>query len=87
MDDLISRKALIEKCEAWHGHGWQHSMCLEKDIRNAPSIDAEPVRHGYWTEDGCCSECGEMGLYNGNEEIVLSSYCPYCGEKMDVKEA
>lgn len=44
---------------------------------------AEPVRHGHWTEDGCCSECGKMGLYNGNEEIVRSRYCPYCGEKMD----
>ena len=54
-------------------------------ILESPIADAEPVRRGQWTEDGCCSECGEMGLYNGNEEIVRSRYCPHCGAKMDAK--
>ena len=105
------------------------STFMAVDVENidyAPTIDAEPVRHGgtttcidtddidkfqsriiltenkkskfcrvfyeddmvygHWTEDGCCSECGEMGLYNGNEEIVRSRYCPHCGGKMDEKE-
>lgn len=36
MTDLIDRKKLLDKCESWNGYGWQHSMCREKDIRNAP---------------------------------------------------
>lgn len=49
-------------------------LCINK----APTIDAEPVRHGKWIiEDGhvCCSECGEISKeYN---------WCPYCGARMD----
>lgn len=83
MDDLISRKALIEKCQSWHGHGWQHNMCLEKDIRNAPSIDAEPVRRGEWFDKGSLScRCSKCGCKNTRE----SAYCPNCGAKMDAKE-
>ena len=61
-----------------------------KIIDNAPTIDAEPVRHGRWGEtqvigyDGIhpvygkpCSKCGyETELYKPN-------YCPNCGAKMD----
>lgn len=63
--------------------GW--NSCIDDILTCVRQIDAEPIWHGHWTEDGCCSECGEMGLYNGNEEIVRSRYCPYCGEKMDLK--
>lgn len=40
------------------------------DIEDADTIEAEPVRHSYWTRDGECNNCGELGLYNGNEELV-----------------
>lgn len=52
---------------------------------NAPTVDAEPVRHGKWTIYKECSECCELALYNANEEFVLSKYCPHCGAKMDLK--
>lgn len=52
-------------------------------IEDMPTIEAEPVRHSYWTRDGECHNCGEMGLYNGNEELVPSRWCPCCGAKMD----
>ena len=51
-------------------------VCLVED---APTIEAEPVRHGHWIENfGTykCSECGEISCCRGN-------YCPDCGAKMD----
>ena len=56
----------------------------------APSIEAEPVRHGRWLEIGSydedgyydidykCSECGRF-------ETLKQPYC-HCGAKMDAKE-
>lgn len=60
---------------------------LSTEIRNAETVDAEPVRHGKWeeitTHNGCtydydcvCSVCG----YSGMPEY---SYCPNCGAKME----
>ena len=71
---LIDADALIESIK--HGlwdwetvNGIESRTVLEQtiqDIRNEPTIDAEPVRHGKWIEmsdaDGhyyACSECGE----------------------------
>lgn len=55
---------------------------IEKAIDDAPTVDAEPVRHGYWEvdEDGNikCSECGHRG--------VGDNYCERCGAKMDEVE-
>ena len=44
-------------------------------ILHAPTIDAEPVRHGKW-EGLRCSECGRVSWSNTN-------YCQHCGAKMD----
>lgn len=50
----------------------------EQILNEAPTVDAEPVRHGYWVvdEDGNikCSECGHRG--------VGDNYCENCGAKM-----
>lgn len=50
------------------------------DIDNAPTIEAEPVKHGRWIGIGrtsvTCSECGEWTEVAGN-------YCPNCGAKME----
>ena len=56
-------------------------------IIDAPTIDAEPVRHGKWIDksggiEGAwnhCSVCGERA-------IELYDYCPNCGAKMDEEE-
>ena len=55
-------------------------------IEDAPTVDAEPVKHGHWTDRAksilglpteACSECAEWSVgYN-------KDYCPNCGAKMD----
>ena len=56
-------------------------------IADAPTIDAEPVRHGKWVFNPSdafeamfakpkCSECGFESADGGN-------YCPNCGCRMD----
>lgn len=57
------------------------------DIKVAPTIEAEPVRHGHWEEscnelDKYCSECKEVcGTIYERE-----NYCPNCGAKMEEVE-
>ena len=67
------------------------------DIRNAPTIDAVPVRHGKWEygedESGYdgyyCSKCfGHVRWYGkvGEQSINFIkkyNYCPNCGARMD----
>ena len=54
----------------------------------APTIEAEPVKHGRWVYDHWCefkcSVCGEWSKsepYRGKE-----NYCPNCGAKMYVTD-
>lgn len=60
-------------------------------LEAAPTIDAEPVRHGKWIDDtGClssckqykCSECGRRPILNEMWCYELTEYCPFCGAKM-----
>lgn len=68
--------------------GWRDSA--DRDIAQdlldqAPSIDAEPVRHGKWIygitlnhEWKKCSEC-----LVSQDIFGCFTYCPNCGAKMD----
>lgn len=42
----------------------------------------ERAEHSHWTEYKECYSCGELALYNGNEELVQSRFCPHCGKPM-----
>lgn len=59
------------------------------EIINAPTIEAEPIKHGHWINKGLeplrCSECGIMvDVYNEIPWACKSFvYCPNCGAKMD----
>lgn len=91
MDDLISRKALLEK--AWEADtqcGYVQVVDVG-DIENAPVVDAAPVVHGRWGEyesfpltpslNGCpCSVCK---THFSPSSIIIMKYCPNCGAKMD----
>lgn len=62
---------------------------IEKQLNNAPTIDAAPVVHGHWIEkidaeakDSTrrrfyCSVCGKWQTYG------RTNYCHHCGAKMD----
>ena len=59
------------------------------DIDEAPTIEAEPVRHGRWIGKPIagystvrCSACGDVFLENNGKW----KYCPHCGAKMDEVE-
>ena len=92
MPRLIDADALVEKAY-WHGeHPSVDDLFAEgvdavdvSDIDNAPTIEAEPVRHGYWMcgdyydIGDVCSECDWDSLISPCDY----RYCPNCGAKMD----
>lgn len=62
-------------------------IAVHNAIKKAPTIEAEPVRHGYWIprehDDGFgaymmnhCSECDTL-------EAKSEKFCRECGAKMD----
>lgn len=93
---LIDADALLESgISAEYGYNDNGLLLIPmrdvtNSIRNAPTIDAEPVRHGRWLynyyptvwyghgepPEWVCSECEERA-YNTYD------YCPNCGAKMD----
>ena len=61
------------------------------DLVDAPTIEAEPVRHGRWVNNHC-TECGEMPMGTEAWERLdiepprfelFMDFCPCCGAKMD----
>ena len=95
MDDLISRKALLEK--AWEADtqcGYVQVVDVG-DIEDAPAVDAAPVVHGRWVAmhyeggilDGAncerCSNCGWDRFFDEPEIKSVFRYCPKCGALMD----
>jgi hypothetical protein len=68
-----------------YSKGWNDAV--DAIMENAPTVEAEPVRHGKWMftpSDAFeamftkpkCSECGFESADGGN-------YCPACGARMD----
>ena len=81
-NDLISRSALLEQfgeCEFLFG------CMVHVIIKEAPTVDAEPVRHGYWIPQDnthtkfMCSDC------KGRNHDGSGKYCSECGCKMDAE--
>ena len=57
---------------------------IQKKIEDAPTIDAEPIKHGIWEEEPYvwrCSECQKwLMLEQGDADM---NFCPHCGARMD----
>lgn len=98
MNDLISRSALLEEFEWLKMTVGSGSVGDIKDaierIKNAPAVDAEPVRHGRWYKPKGmmppehhgrhrCSVCDHMAFYERLGREGLSDYCPNCGARMN----
>lgn len=60
------------------------SVCIKSD--NAPTVNAEPVRHGHWVRnDNGTYSCSECQSWIPNEQYYYARYCLHCGAKMDRK--
>ena len=58
---------------------------IREEIRKAPTVDAEPVRHGKWidyTDEGYveCDQCHSATNCDGDIEEL--NYCWHCGARM-----
>ena len=70
----------------WNSGLWIRYKIFEEALRDAPTVDAVPVRHGKWIDrNGAIVapfweryECSECGARSDN-----SNYCPNCGARMD----
>lgn len=91
--DSFCSQCTVDKPETCSTIRYGDKWCNEVyTILNAPTVDAVPVRHGYWIRhenadvvDGYlvpnfeCSEC-----HSWKEDD--SDYCPDCGVKLDRKD-
>ena len=83
-NDLISRSALIAKYDRVHvGEPGMERKLME----DAHTVDAVPVMHGRWVNNGIpdsmLSGCSVCGCPYGSSGF---RYCPHCGAKMDGDE-
>lgn len=94
MSDLIDRQSALGVCKeyCWYDDeddfidGYNTAVKdISEAIKELPTIEAEPVRHGRWIEGTSrgsfsiyCSYCGSQ-----KETICPTDYCPACGALMD----
>ena len=72
-----------------------YHMCVSThDIDNAPTVDAEPVKHAHWiavdeyvyrAKEFKCSVCENTVEYGYYTSFCDYNYCPNCGAKMDAE--
>lgn len=87
-DALIDKKCstccLRKTCANRYEKDGKQYVCGDiKDIVNAPTIEAEPIKNGRWVyrrgEDWChCSVCGTYAK-GSDGECFETPRCPYCG--------
>lgn len=79
----------------WYDNADRGFLVLDM-VEDAPTVDAVPVRHGYWViadankGEYICSVCGETDTdcsdRYANHNVFSQEYCPNCGAKMDGDE-
>ena len=95
----IALEILRDSADAYGTFTMERSIYLtaKQKIKNIPSADVAPVRHGKWTEVQKeniwgdiipvfeCSLCGKYTF--GTKGITeKSNYCPNCGARMNEEE-
>ena len=92
MPRLIDANEILKSEHQHYDYMADEYYVLVRDIENAPTVDAEPVKHGHWNEakDGVlwCSVCISDAPYvEDSWGYVIHAphydYCPNCGAKMD----
>lgn len=102
MDEYISKEFMLKNLEADKMNNAEHCepvtvQIMERFIRYVkefPSADVQPVKHGYWEEvidyggwgdtHYRCSVCGEEWyLEDGKPKDNNMNFCPRCGARMD----
>lgn len=102
MSDYIDRQAVIDVLAEMQGLCTSKAALIQnskiwQQIKDMPSAEVEPVKHGRWINDNHqrrCSICarpiipinkivihGEV-IWENNSPV---NYCPYCGAKMDLE--
>ena len=60
---------------------------IDAIMEYAPTVDAIPLRHGYWIRnDNGTYSCSECKSWIPNEQHYYARYCLFCGAKMDEQE-
>lgn len=84
--DELKKKAFSDPDTTMSGE----ALVYVQDIDEAPTIEAEPMRHGRWIWKGndkgyFCSECGSGCLLDMDSDWFKSEGCPHCRAKMDLE--
>ena len=92
MDDLISRRELFKRIrmfEEEYKDKLKGTAYVKFLIRDAPTVDAHPVKHGRWIRHGKpedyfwnCSECKNWIIY-AEHDLHKHHFCGNCGCRMD----
>ena len=91
--DALQRKICGAKCGCeYEDCGNEGDCAFDHFIFHAPTIEADPVRHGYWenangrpkTYIRKCSVCGKEAYFCGRG--CSYKFCPNCGAKMRLEE-
>lgn len=73
----------------WQSGCWVRYRAIEQTVKEQPTIEAEPVKHGRWEDVepslfrdkfATCSVCRVRQL------LDKDSFCPNCGARMDEVE-
>ena len=80
----------------WQSGCWVRYKAMEQVVKEQPTVEAEPVRHGYWqiTEayphNVYCSEChtkfAQTHWAVWEDGSLPRYYCPHCGARMSEVE-
>ena len=78
------------KCETIFENCHNTDCWIDKARRTLealPTIEAKPVVHAHWNDDGRCTNCGgHAPFFAYADDWFETKYCPHCGAQMDGKE-
>lgn len=81
----MTKKEIIEQLRIAEHNFRAMKETVNQQAENYIKLLAEERKHGHWTKDNKCSECGAQRPTQGiNKWIYLDAkYCYACGAKMD----